>query len=170
MPETVDLDGNVRILGEGRVVRIEINIRNSKNKIELLNKDNPKSPVVVKIVGDNGFYIRLFDHRVEAIQVFRSYGSATYQMKFTGIVPCLAGYRKKSDVQYIALADIGTPDMLDGGEKEALILTYSDIRDKSQYRVTQLAGEIHPALHKATKICLCEPRRLAREEGEEDVG
>ena len=150
MPET---QTTPTIVAEGRLARIDLRVSEA-TEVRRLITDDPESPVELRSQGPRGFYIRVFDHRKGAREAFQLGGMPVYAAFFILDLPCVCGFRLKGATQYVALNDVGTPDMRDGGEGEGLLLTRAGSFDKSQWKV-MAQGK---ALHLDTGICLCEPR------------
>lgn len=119
------------VIAEGRVVEISLNPKLAQS-VELLmidGKIKDDSPVVLTFAGDNDHYLRIFDHRyLPKAEFYAGFMAVTedYCRAFASNLPCLAGVRKKSGL-YVAITDLGTPDMLDGGSRQKYhLLNISD--------------------------------------------
>lgn len=148
------------VIAEGRIGRIDLDGMDAE-RVFLLD-ERPESPVVLRFVdelSDEGGirrYIQIYDHRQTSRLIFKGMGEAEFRRRFAEKVPCLCGFRRKRGL-YIVLNDVGTADMLDGGENQEFILTRADCYKKTQYRVLRSADNRSDACHNATGIRLCRP-------------
>ena len=126
-----------------------------------LSLEDPESPIALEFRNSKtGFYIVIYDHRRAVRQAFDQ-GDDAFQLAFEKTVPCVGGFRLKENRQYIVLADLGTPDIHDGGPDECLVLTrYDGAETKQRFRVCSFPGHREP-IHRDTKIAICEFRRPA---------
>ncbi len=153
IPVLLDEPNSDTVAGEGRVTEIQLTLDGCE--VSVLDEADPESPVVLKFTDENtGYYINIYDHRRISRETFRSNDDSAFEEAFV-VTPCLVGFRLKGKTQYIAINDIGTADMRDGGEGEKLILTRVGWFDSTKYRVF---NQSRPAIHVATGICLVEPR------------
>lgn len=106
-------------MAEGRIVRIEIDglEYDKANSGPMQGVDSKDIPIVVRLAGDYGYYIKLYDHRQETIAAYWEGGWESYWDAFDAAVPCLGGFRRKGQTLYTVLVDIGTPNFRDGAKK-----------------------------------------------------
>lgn len=144
-----------RDVAVGRIKEIQLDLEGVE--AGLLNVEDQETPVVLVFKGPTGFYIPIYDHRQAVREAFQQGGDQTLQEAFESSVPCVGGYRIKGNRQYIVLADLGTLDIRDGGEEEALVLIRFDREAKEKYRVAARPHDPVP-MHRDTKIAVCEAR------------
>lgn len=144
-------------VGVGRIVKIRLDI--SDVDCAFLNNPPREDDPVVFCFEEmpGGYYIDVYDHRLKVREAFRKGNKEDLAAVFTGSVPCVGGYRLKEQRQYIVLLDIGADLKIpDGGPEQKLILTCGGQFSRRTHRVMRNGGR--DALHKATKICVVEPR------------
>ena len=150
---------NLQIIAEGRVAKIDLQIEEIC-MVEMqphANGEETNSPVMIQFFGclkNSSYYLRVFDHRQASREAFQEGGEKALIEVFNQ-TPCLARFAVKR-CQYLAIVDIGTDDVHDGGTKEQLVITTTDQFRHSTHRVMRNGDLV--ALHLATGICLVEPR------------
>jgi len=144
------------IIIEGRLSQINLDPANAREIGSVV--DDQASAISLAFYGDYGFYIRIFDQRRKSINSFCNCTRREFFSVFKENLPAIVSYRLNNMIQYIVIADIGSPDMRDDGEAEGLVLTKAGTFDRKFYRVP--SNGKHSAIHTATGICILEPRQL----------
>lgn len=141
-------------IAEGRIIYIDIDAQEAGKNIYFLDEALDDPPVVIIFTDrKTGMFIKVFDHRAKSREALKQNVQEFFR-NFQLDVPCLCGFRQKNHTRYIVLADIGTQDMLDGGEAERYALTKSG---KFNCKLARILCK-GLAIHAPTKICLVSPR------------
>jgi len=146
------------IIAEGRLGAVEIPAA-AATMIRPLDLSDPAMPIVFQIEGSRGYFIRVFDHRKSVQEAYKVYLNDKDMGKLDAVFaacPALIRFAIKGNTQYVAITDLGTPDMVDTGDEHPLQLTRGGHYDRDSFRVVTKDGKT--ALHLDTKVCVVEPR------------
>ena len=145
------------IIAEGRVTEIRLDPHDATD-IRWHSSEQEDRPVVLCFFDEGKeHYLITFDHRRGSRESFKK-GKEVFFRHF-GVTPCLASFRWK-EYTYLVLTDIddnsGPSPVKDGGPEQAFVLARKDELDMTAFHV--LGKKKKKACHKATGICLAEPR------------